>query len=83
MSEKTVQPDKSLNRTYIDIYHRFKRDKGYSDLEIARKREALENILIPFTLEENRDMLEEAGFHPVSLFFQWFNFSSLVGIKPS
>ena len=83
LSEKTIQPDKSLNRTYIDIYHRFKRDKGYSDLEIARKREALENILIPFTPEENQAMLREAGFDPVTPFFQWFNFSSLVGLKPA
>lgn len=83
LSEKTIQPDKRLNRTYIDIYHRFKRDRGYSELEIARKREALENILIPFSAEENRVMLSEAGFYPVTSFFQWFNFSSLVGIKPA
>ena len=83
LSEKTVLDDKRLNRTFIDIHHDFKREQGYSDLEIARKREALENILIPFTREENSDLLTKAGFKPVTTFFQWFNFSSFVAIKPT
>lgn len=83
LSEKTILADKRLNRDYIDIYHRFKRDRGYSELEIAKKREALENILIPFSIEENRRLLEQAGFTPVSTFFQWFNFSSFIAVKPS
>jgi len=82
LSEKTVLPDNSLNRRFIDIYHRFKRDQGYSELEISRKREALENILIPFSIEENFTLLEQAGFEPVTTFFQWFNFSSIVALKP-
>jgi len=82
LSEKTMLEDKRLNRTFIDRYHGFKRQQGYSDTEIARKREALENILIPFSVEENKEMLSKAGFEPVTAFFQWFNFSSLVAIKP-
>jgi len=82
LSEKTVLPDNNLNRTFIDIYHRFKRNQGYSELEIARKREALENILIPFSVEENCTLLSQAGFEPVTTFFQWFNFSSIVALKP-
>lgn len=83
LSEKTILADKRLNRTFIDIYHNFKREQGYSDLEIARKREALENILIPFSSAENKKMLRQAGFKPVTSFFQWFNFSSYIAIKPS
>lgn len=83
LSEKTILADKRLNRTFIDIYHNFKREQGYSDLEIARKREALENILIPFSADENKKMLSQAGFKPVTSFFQWFNFSSYIAIKPS
>lgn len=82
LSEKTILADKRLNRSFIDIYHDFKREQGYSDLEIARKREALENILIPFSVEENREMLVQAGFEPVTTFFQWFNFTSFVAVKP-
>jgi len=83
LSEKTVLDDKRLNRSFIDIHHQFKREQGYSELEIARKREALENILIPFTRQENAEMLERAGFAPVTTFFQWFNFSSFVAVKPA
>lgn len=82
LSEKTILEDKRLNRTYIEIYHDFKREQGYSELEIARKREALENILIPFSAAENNLLLQQAGFAPISTFFQWFNFSSFVALKP-
>ena len=83
LSEKTILEDKRLNRAFIDIHHDFKRAQGYSDLEITRKREALENILIPFTIEENIEILAGAGFKPITTFLQWFNFSSFVAIKPS
>ena len=82
LSEKTICDDKWLNRLFIDLYHRFKRERGYSELEIARKREALENILIPFSVAENRMLLQESGFEKITPFFQWFNFSSFVAFKP-
>lgn len=82
LSEKKISHDPLLNRRYIEIYHRFKRERGYSELEIARKREALENVLIPFSIEENHELLLAAGFTSVETFFQWFNFVSFVAIKP-
>ena len=45
--EKTVQRNAAINAAFIACYHDFKRDNGYSESEIARKREALENRLIP------------------------------------
>lgn len=83
LSEKIISHDKRLNREYIDIYHRFKKERGYSELEIARKREALENVLIPFSIEENRSMLTDIGFTGVDTYFQWFNFASFIAVKPS
>ncbi|WP_228723235.1 carboxy-S-adenosyl-L-methionine synthase CmoA [Desulfosediminicola flagellatus] len=83
LSEKIISHDQRLNREYIDIYHQFKKSKGYSELEIARKREALENVLIPFSIDENRTMLKQIGFTTVETFFQWFNFASFVAVKPS
>lgn len=83
LSEKIISHDRRLNREYIDIYHQFKKERGYSELEIAKKREALENVLIPFSIEENRTMLENVGFSTVETFFQWFNFSSIIAVKPS
>ncbi len=82
LSEKTISHHPGLNRRYIEIYHQFKKDRGYSELEIAKKREALENILIPCSLEENRTLLKSAGFTEVEPFFQWFNFVSFLAVKP-
>ncbi len=81
LSEKVISHDPSLNRNFIDYYHNFKRDQGYSEIEITKKREALENVLIPFSIEEDKKLLLEAGFSKVETFSQWFNFASFVAIK--
>lgn len=81
VSEKTISHAAQLNRDFISIYHAFKKNQGYSDLEIAAKREALENVLIPFSVQENMQLFERAGFSTVEIFFKWFNFSSFVAIK--
>lgn len=82
LSEKTISHDPLLNRIFIELYHRYKREKGYSELEIARKREALENVLIPFSIEENKTLLQKVGFTSIESYFQWFNFASFVAVKP-
>lgn len=81
LSEKTISHAGQLNRDFIDIYHQFKKHQGYSELEIATKREALENVLVPFSTQENMDMLSQAGFTATEIFFKWFNFCSFIAIK--
>ena len=81
ISEKVLSPDPDLNRAFIDFYLDFKRRNGYSETEISRKRQALENVLIPFSIQENLDLLSKAGFSCHETFFQWFNFASIVAIK--
>lgn len=83
VSEKILTHNKRLNREYIDIYHSFKKSRGYSELEISKKREALENVLIPFSISENREMLKKCGFESVETYFQWFNFASFIALKPA
>jgi len=80
-SEKVVFNDKWLDKQLIDIYYDYKRTRGYSEYEIARKREALENVLIPFTIDENIKMCQDAGFSDVSTVFQWANFVTFVARK--
>lgn len=82
VSEKVLAGG-SFNRNFIDIYHNFKRRQGYSELEISAKREALENVLVPFTIEENMQLFKQAGFREVEIFCKWFNFASFVAIKKS
>ncbi len=80
-SEKIVFEDKKLDKDLIDIYYAYKKEQGYSEYEIAQKREALENVLIPFTIEENIQMCKEAGFKNVDTIFQWSNFVTFVSKK--
>ena len=77
-SEKVVFEDKKLDKELIDIYYDYKKEQGYSEYEIAQKREALENVLIPFTIEENIQMCKDAGFKNVHTIFQWANFVTFV-----
>jgi len=77
-SEKVVFEDKKLDKELIDIYYDYKKEQGYSEYEIAQKREALENVLIPFTIEENIQMCKDAGFKNISTIFQWANFVTFV-----
>jgi len=81
LSEKLAFSDADENEMQIDLHHAFKRSNGYSDLEIAQKRSALENVLIPETKETHVQRLKETGFSQVSPWFQCFNFSSFIAIK--
>jgi len=81
LSEKTVAGDAKLDQTFLEFYLDFKRANGYSETEIARKRQALEKVLIPFSLADNIQMLTAAGFTTVAPFHQWFNFASIMAVK--
>ncbi|HAD10509.1 MAG TPA: carboxy-S-adenosyl-L-methionine synthase CmoA [Porticoccaceae bacterium] len=81
LSEKIAFTDAHLNQLMIELHHAFKRANHYSELEISRKRSALENVLIPETLECHRQRLQAAGFSSIDVWFQCFNFASLLAIK--
>jgi tRNA (cmo5U34)-methyltransferase len=81
LSEKFKSADDTVNELLIDLHHDFKRANGYSELEISQKRTALENVLRPDTPEQHRARLARAGFGHVDLWFQCFNFGSMVAIK--
>jgi tRNA (cmo5U34)-methyltransferase len=81
--EKVLGEDSVFNRLFIDYYYDLKRRNGYSELEITQKREALENVLIPYKLLENRELLLRTGFRYVDVFFKWYNFCGMVAVKPS
>ena len=82
LSEKILAKDALLNRLYIDHFLHFKKSQsGYTDEENRRKREALENVLIPYRLDENMALLERAGFAHRDTYFQWFNFACMIAVK--
>jgi tRNA (cmo5U34)-methyltransferase len=80
-SEKVVSEDKRLNKLLIDGYYDFKKTQGYSEYEIMQKREALENVLIPYTEDENKEMVKRCGFAHCETIFRWGNFATFIALK--
>jgi len=79
--EKVIGEDSLFNRLFIKHYYEMKRRKGHSELEISLKREALENVLIPYKLMENREMILRTGFRYCDVFFKWYNFCGIIAVK--
>ena len=81
LSEKMVMPDAGVNAQLTELHHTFKQAMGYSQLEISQKRSALENVLIPETMDTHRQRLTNSGFRSTTLWFQCFNFASMIAVK--
>lgn len=79
--EKVLGESTEFNRQFIKYYYDMKRRNNYDDMEISQKREALENVLIPYKPGENIQQLQEAGFHSCEIFFKWHNFAGFVALK--
>lgn len=79
--DKVLGDDSTFNRLFIKHYHAMKRRNGYNEIEIARKREPVEKISVPYRLEENKQLLLNAGFERVEMFFRWYNFCGLIAVK--
>ena len=80
-SEKTMHPNQGLSDLQVDFYYRFKRENGYSELEISQKREALENVLVPETVATHHDRLRRCGFSGFDIWLKWFNFCAWICTK--
>lgn len=81
LSEKLAFDDARQQALQTDMHHLFKKTQGYSELEVSQKRTALENVLIPETFTVHRQRLMAAGFGSVEVWFQYFNFASMIALK--
>ena len=81
ISEKVRFDDPKIQHLIDDLHLDFKRANGYSELEISQKRSALENVMRPDTISAHENRIKEIGFNHFSLWFQCFNFTSMVAIK--
>lgn len=81
ITDKVLTNDSNMNRFFIDFYYDYKRRNGYTDEEIMRKREALENVLVPYRVDENVELFKRNGFDIVETFFQWHNFAGFLCVK--
>jgi tRNA (cmo5U34)-methyltransferase len=80
-SEKVISHHPKLNKELIECYYDFKKEQGYSEYEIMQKREALENVLVPYSEEENIKMAKSCGFSHCEVVFRWANFATFIAIK--
>ncbi len=81
LSEKISFDNRQVEELNIEMHHAFKKAHGYSDLEVSQKRTALENVLIPETLEVHQQRLKSAGFSTSTVWFTCFNFMSIAAIR--
>ncbi len=81
LSEKIELDNPADQSLLTDLHHDFKRQQGYSELEVAQKRASIENVLIPETVQAHQQRLKDAGFSHSTLWLQCFNFVSLIAIK--
>jgi len=81
VTEKIIPRAASINDLEQDFYRRFKRENGYSELEISQKRDALEKVLIPESLGVHQQRFLNSGFSAVDIWLKWFNFASMIAIK--
>ena len=79
--EKIKFPCSLIEDMFTDFYYSYKKHKGYSDIEIIRKRELLSDILIPYSARKNISILKKSKFKLIFEFFRWYNFSGVVAIK--
>ncbi len=80
-SEKVISHHPKLNKDLIECYYDFKKEQGYSEYEIMQKREALENVLVPYSEDENIKMAKNCGFSHCEVVFRWANFATFIAIK--
>tara|TARA_R110002072_G_scaffold1130_10_gene9479 strand:- start:50323 stop:51066 length:744 start_codon:yes stop_codon:yes gene_type:complete len=81
LSEKICFDNKSEQSALENLHWDFKKANGYSELEVSQKRSALEQVLLPDTLDTHKTRLEKSGFTDTHLWYQCFNFMSLIAVK--
>ncbi len=81
LSEKVVDEDAHMENLLVDLHHEHKRRNHYSALEVARKRNALDNVLVPESIAAHRERLKRAGFSHTGVWLRYFNFVSIIAIR--
>lgn len=81
LSEKVSISDMELDQSFVELHHEFKRENGYSDLEISQKRTALEDVMKLDNIETHKVRLAKAGFSKITVWYQHYNFLSIIAIK--
>lgn len=79
--EKVIGATADIDAALVATYYDLKRENGYSQDQIERKRVSLEGVLVPVTAKWNEEMLAACGFREVDCFWRWMNFAAWVAVK--
>ena len=80
--EKVLGATAKLDEAFVNLFLNIKRENGYSDSQIDRKRMSLEGVLVPVTARWNEELLHQEGFTSVDCFWRHLNFAGWVAVKP-
>ena len=81
-AEKVVLDD-PLAQDWANAMHlEFKRANGYSELEVAQKRTALEKVMIPDTVNTHLRRLETLGLERPCTWFSCLNWAAFIAYAP-
>lgn len=81
MVEKVLGNTDNINKLFVKNYYDMKKQNGYTEEQIERKRLSLEGVLVPVTSDWNVDLLKQAGFRQVDVFWKWMNFVGYIAFK--
>ena len=81
MVEKVIGSNARFNEIYIELYHELKLKNGLNPEHVFDKAKAIRGVMKPYTVQENMDLLQNAGFKDVDIFFKWNNFVGFIAIK--
>lgn len=79
--EKVLSPTAEFQSITNSLYFDFKKEKGYTSEQIINKSRSLKGHLTAFTSEENRELLNEAGFSKIETIQKYLSFEGLLAIK--
>lgn len=79
--EKVIGENARFDEMFIEMYHDFKINQGFSESEVFSKTRAIRGVMQPNTVNENIEMLNKAGFKNTDIFFKWCNFVGVVAVK--
>ena len=79
--DKIKTPVLDIHDIYNDLYYDFKRNQGLSDTEIIDKNVSLRGFQKCITLQDNLDLLHQAGFDKMDILFKTNNFVVILCIK--
>lgn len=81
MVEKVIGSNARFNEIWTELYHELKLKNGLSEQHVFAKSKAIRGVMKPYTVNENLEMLSNAGFRDTDIFFKWNNFVGFVAIK--